>query len=61
MPARIVMGIGGPLTVVGGYYLGRSGARMLESDRHAVDRAIAEQAARTYNERVIGAGISGRF
>jgi hypothetical protein len=43
---------GGTLTMSGGWGLAYWGSRQMEPEVHAVDRSIAERAARSYNDRL---------
>jgi hypothetical protein len=59
--AKVGLSLGGTAAVCGGWYIGNSGAKEMESDHHAVARSIAERDARAYNQRVTGVGVSGSF
>jgi hypothetical protein len=48
--ARTVLGLGGGLAISGGWYFSYSASKMMEPESHAVQRSIAERAARRYNE-----------
>ena len=54
----LTSGIAGTVALLGGWYLARSGAEMMEPDRHAVDRAQAERDAIQYNRRAGTVGLS---
>ncbi len=45
---------------VGGYMV-VAGMGLVDPERHAVDRSVAERAARSYNQNVGGLGVSRRF
>jgi hypothetical protein len=47
--AKTVLGVGGGLTVLGGYYASWWGASQMNPETHAVDRSVADQAAQRYN------------
>lgn len=48
--AKTILGAGGGLAVLGGYYASWWGATEMNPETHAVDRSVADQAARHYNE-----------
>lgn len=51
---RTLLVSGGTLTMSGGWGLAYWGARQMNPEHHAVDRSIAERAARGYNQRLGG-------
>ena len=50
--ARTVLGLGGGLAISGGWYFSYSASKMMEPESHAVQRSIAERAARRYNDSI---------
>lgn len=64
---RTVLLVGGGLTVSGGWYWAYAGAKKMEPETHAVQRSMAERAAREYNQGLgststnVGINVSGKF
>ena len=60
---RTLLMTGGGLAVSGGWYMSYWGAKQMDPEQHAVDRSIAERAARQYNERLgtVGASVGTSF
>ena len=61
---RTVLMAGGGLAVSGGWYMAYWGAKQMSPDEHAVDRSIAERAARQYNQNLgttVGFGVNKSF
>ena len=58
---RSVLMIGGGLAVSGGWYMSYWGAKQMDPEHHAVDRSIAERAARTYNQQLVGVSATKSF
>ncbi len=64
---RTVLLIGGGLSVSGGWYWAYAGAKKMEPESHAVQRSMAERAARQYNQQLgatgtnVGINLSGKF
>ncbi len=56
--AKTVLMSGGALGVTGGWYMSYWGAKQMEPDSHAVDRSVAERAARSYNSQIGVAGVN---
>ena len=56
--ARTVLMSGGGLAVSGGWAMAYWGAKQMEPENHAVDRSIAERAARQYNQALGTVGVS---
>jgi hypothetical protein len=54
---RSLLLTGGGLAVSGGWYMAYYGAKHMDPEHHAVDRSIAERAARQYNQQLVG-GVS---
>jgi hypothetical protein len=52
---------GGGLTLTGGWYMMYWGAKQMSPDTHAVDRSIAERAARGYNQQLVGVSAGTSF
>ena len=62
--AKTVLGVGGGLTLLGGYYASYWGAMQMNPETHAVDRSVADQAARRYNDglgHTVGISLSKSF
>jgi hypothetical protein len=55
---RTLLMTGGGLAVSGGWYMAYWGAKQMEPENHAVDRSIAERAARQYNQGLGTVGVS---
>lgn len=60
---RTALMTGGGLAMGGGWYMAYWGASRLSPEQHAVDRSIAERAARQYNDRLgtVGASMTKSF
>jgi hypothetical protein len=58
---RTVLMGGGGLAVSGGWYMSYWGAKQMDPENHAVDRSIAERAARSYNQQLVGVSASKSF
>jgi len=61
---RLVLDLGGIVAVSGGYYLSWWGAHQMNPETHAVDRSIANQAARSYNQglgHTVGLSLNKKF
>ncbi len=58
---RTLLMTGGGLAVTGGWYMSYMGAKQMDPETHAVDRSVAERAARSYNEQVVGVSASKSF
>ncbi len=58
---RTVLMGGGGLAVSGGWYMSYWGAGQMSPENHAVDRSIAERAARGYNQQLVGVSTSKSF
>jgi hypothetical protein len=58
---RTVMITGGGLAVSGGWYMMYWGAKQMDPESHAVDRSIAERAARSYNQQLVGVSATKSF
>jgi hypothetical protein len=54
---RLALTLGSTLGFAGGYYMTYWGAHQLNPETHAVDRSIADRAARQYNQQ-LGGGVS---
>jgi hypothetical protein len=54
---RTLLLTGGGLVLSGGWSMSYWGARQMSPEHHAVDRSIAERAARQYNQQ-LGTGVS---
>jgi hypothetical protein len=52
---------GGGLAVTGGWYMSYWGAKQMDPENHAVDRSIAERAARSYNQQLVGVSATRSF
>lgn len=52
---------GGGLAMTGGWYMMYWGAKQMSPDTHAVDRSIAERAARGYNQQLVGVSAGTSF
>jgi hypothetical protein len=55
---RTLLMTGGGIAVSGGWYMAYWGAKQMEPENHAVDRSIAERAARQYNQNLGNVGVS---
>ena len=58
---KTVLMVGGGLAVSGGWYMSYWGANQMNPENHAVDRSIAERAARGYNQQLVGVSASKSF
>jgi len=58
---RTVLLAGGGLTATGGWYMMYWGAKQMDPESHAVDRSIAERAARAYNQQLVGVSATKSF
>lgn len=58
---KSVLMIGGGLAVSGGWYMSYWGAKQMDPEHHAVDRSIAERAARSYNQQLVGVSATKSF
>lgn len=58
---RTVLITGGGLAVSGGWYMSFWGAKQMDPEHHAVDRSIAERAARNYNQQLVGVSAGSSF
>ena len=58
---KVVLMTGGGLAVSGGWYMSFWGAKQMDPEHHAVDRSIAERAARDYNQQLVGVNASTSF
>jgi hypothetical protein len=56
----LVMSAGG-LAVSGGWAMSYWGAKQMDPEHHAVDRSIAERAARQYNQQLVGVSATKSF
>jgi hypothetical protein len=54
---RLALTLGSTLGFAGGYYMTYWGAHQLNPETHAVDRSVADRAARQYNQQ-LGGGVS---
>lgn len=54
---RLALTLGSTLGFAGGYYMTYWGAHQLNPETHAVDRSVADRAARQYNGQ-LGGGVS---
>jgi len=52
VPVRVGLTIGGALGLGAGYYMAFWGAHQLNPETHAVDRSVADRAARQYNQNM---------
>jgi hypothetical protein len=52
---------GGGLAMTGGWYMMYWGAKQMSPESHAVDRSIAERAARGYNQQLVGVSAGTSF
>lgn len=59
--AKTLLFTGGSLTISGGWYMSYWGAKQMDPDNHAVDRSIAERAARNYNQQLVGVSTGKTF
>lgn len=59
--AKSITITGGSLAVSGGWYMSYWGAQQQNPEHHAVDRSIAERAARTYNQQLVGVSAGTSF
>ena len=62
--AKTILGAGGGLAVLGGYYASWWGATEMNPETHAVDRSLADQAARRYNDglgHTVGMTLTKQF
>lgn len=57
---RTVLSLGGSVAVGTGWYMAYWGAKQMEPESHAVDRSIAERAARGYNQQLGGSSSTGK-
>lgn len=53
--------VGGGLAMTGGWYMMYWGAKQMDPESHAVDRSIAERAARNYNQQLVGVSAGTSF
>jgi hypothetical protein len=58
---RTLLMTGGGLAVSGGWYMSYWGAKQMNPEQHAVDRSIAERAARNYNQQLVGVSATKSF
>jgi hypothetical protein len=61
---RLVLDLGGLVAVTGGYYVSWWGAQRMNPGAHAVDRSVADQAARHYNQglgHTVGLSLTRTF
>lgn len=58
---RTLLMTGGGLAVSGGWYMSYWGAKQMDPESHAVDRSIAERAARQYNQQLVGVSATKSF
>ena len=58
---RMVLMTGGGLAVSGGWYMSFWGAKQMDPEHHAVDRSVAERAARGYNGQLTGVSAGTSF
>ena len=57
--ARLALTLGATVGFAGGYYMTYWGAHQLNPETHAVDRSVADRAARQYNQQLgAGGGVS---
>lgn len=52
---------GGGLAMTGGWYMMYWGAKQMDPEAHAVDRSIAERAAKNYNGQLVGVSATKSF
>lgn len=58
---RTALMAGGGLAMSGGWYMMYWGAKQMDPESHAVDRSIAERAARNYNQQLVGVSVNKSF
>lgn len=58
---KVVLMTGGGLAVSAGWYMSFWGAKQMDPEHHAVDRSVAERAARNYNQQLVGVSAGTSF
>lgn len=58
---RTLLLTGGGLAVSGGWYMAYYGSKHMDPEHHAVDRSVAERAARQYNGQLVGVSMGKTF
>jgi len=58
---RTLLMAGGGLALSGGWYMSYAGAQYMDPEHHAVERSIAERAARSYNQQLVGVSATKSF
>jgi len=58
---RTLLMSGGGLVVTSGWYMSYWGHKQMDPEQHAVDRSVAERAARSYNGQLVGVSAGTSF